>query len=803
MRKLLLALLLFPSLALSQVVNRGTIYTGIYPVRVENSDSAFVEVLTQQGGKAVDFIIPFDKAAADSMRISVRFSTNSTGPDTIRWRDNGATHAINIASASVQDTQLTSAWLYVGDIATADTFALYAKSMTARGDIDIYFASYELLDLSSGGGGSTETTTVLEGGAELGTANDATFDFGAGFDVSESPADEFNITLDYTENPPSISPLAGQIAGITADADTFKLQLGTADTVLAIEINNQTKLWADSTGKLTILGNFSAGGTVSGSNLSGTNTGDETISTSSAGLDVADTDPNFTVDLDVTPSSGSATLIQEEDALQVKYASPLTESASGLGLSQNAGTDITADLEEEAHASEHQDGGSDEINLQGLDAVSDADTLKIRMNTSLYGIDYEVNDTRVFGVDTLGNVVANNVIGVNQNDFQVFTSYNDSIHASEYAEIDTTNKILKLNGQASQGGRIGLQEDSDNGQNFTGFEAPASLAGNVLYTLPTADGSARQSLRTSGAKVLSWGGIIVQEGGTTVSVNPNYFSFDPSAFVASDATTTDSATVTLDVAPSSGSATLIIEEDALQVKYGTTLTEDANGLQISETGAEALLDLPDLQGQITDSQIAAGAVDGGSGGEIQDGTIDGNDITATLDLSGKTSFAIPAAAGGGTIDASGEITIDVSPLRGSLNYGRTGGTEESISPVIVKSIVLIDPAANDSLLAFGPFPWATTIDSVRAVLDGAGGVDTDTVTIRVRHSTDYSTTGPNGSGNALFSAAQAVDNFTTGERFSAFSDNTVPADSWISLNVVTKNGTVTRLVVTFYLRKDP
>jgi hypothetical protein len=35
----------------------------------------------------------------------------------------------------------------------------------------------------------------------------------------------------------------------------------------------------------------------------------------------------------------------------------------------NAGTDLTADLEEETHASEHQDGGADEINVLGLSGL--------------------------------------------------------------------------------------------------------------------------------------------------------------------------------------------------------------------------------------------------------------------------------------------------------------------------------------------------------------------------------------------------------------------------------------------------
>ncbi len=49
-----------------------------------------------------------------------------------------------------------------------------------------------------------------------------------------------------------------------------------------------------------------------------------------------------------------------------------------------------------------------------------------------------------------------------------------------------------------------IREPSGGGVSYTGFKAPA-LAGNVVYTLPTADGSASQSLQTDGSAGLSWG----------------------------------------------------------------------------------------------------------------------------------------------------------------------------------------------------------------------------------------------------------------------------------------------------------
>lgn len=53
-------------------------------------------------------------------------------------------------------------------------------------------------------------------------------------------------------------------------------------------------------------------------------------------------------------------------------------------------------------------------------------------------------------------------------------------------------------------GEIRFLELAANGTHYTGFKAPDSLAGNVIYKLPTADGSNGNVLATDGAGALSW-----------------------------------------------------------------------------------------------------------------------------------------------------------------------------------------------------------------------------------------------------------------------------------------------------------
>ena len=49
-----------------------------------------------------------------------------------------------------------------------------------------------------------------------------------------------------------------------------------------------------------------------------------------------------------------------------------------------------------------------------------------------------------------------------------------------------------------------FEEATANGNNYVGFEAPATLGGDQIWVLPTADGSAGQLLKTDGSGNLGW-----------------------------------------------------------------------------------------------------------------------------------------------------------------------------------------------------------------------------------------------------------------------------------------------------------
>lgn len=100
---------------------------------------------------------------------------------------------------------------------------------------------------------------------------------------------------------------------------------------------------------------------------------------------------------------------------------------------------------------------------------------------------------------------------------------------------------LSVSGNHTIGGgasasELRLLEPSAGGTSYTGFKAPA-LAGNVIYTLPTADGASGEVLSTNGSGALSWtagggGGLsnpcqsnghISEQTGFTSAVDTDYW----------------------------------------------------------------------------------------------------------------------------------------------------------------------------------------------------------------------------------------------------------------------------------------
>lgn len=72
------------------------------------------------------------------------------------------------------------------------------------------------------------------------------------------------------------------------------------------------------------------------------------------------------------------------------------------------------------------------------------------------------------------------------------------------ATIIDGNGIVSVEGTSTTQGRVRLYEDTDNGNSYIELQAPASVASNTTFTMPSADGTSGQVLQTNGSGSLSF-----------------------------------------------------------------------------------------------------------------------------------------------------------------------------------------------------------------------------------------------------------------------------------------------------------
>ena len=71
---------------------------------------------------------------------------------------------------------------------------------------------------------------------------------------------------------------------------------------------------------------------------------------------------------------------------------------------------------------------------------------------------------------------------------------------------------VAVTGSATAGAEIRLPEDTDNGSNYVALKAADTIASNVTFTLPAADGSSGEALVTDGSGTLSFGSAGISTG---------------------------------------------------------------------------------------------------------------------------------------------------------------------------------------------------------------------------------------------------------------------------------------------------
>ena len=232
---------------------------------------------------------------------------------------------------------------------------------------------------------------------------------------------------------------------------------------------------------------------------------------------------------------------------------------------------------------------------------------------------------------------------------------------------------LKVGNGASTGGTLKLMEDTDNGSHSIGLKSPNSVAANVVFTLPGADGSANQVIQTDGSGNLSFATSTSTVAGASdtdissassghVLIHDGSDSFDNKAIsgdatlaasgaltIANDAVDADKLAASSVVIGSLAAAMLVTESEgigsndndttvatsaAIKDYVDTQITAQDLDFQGDSGGALSIdLDSETLSIVGTTNEIETA----GSGNQIQIGLPDNVTIAGNLTVSGTTT----------------------------------------------------------------------------------------------------------------------------------------------------------------------
>jgi hypothetical protein len=87
---------------------------------------------------------------------------------------------------------------------------------------------------------------------------------------------------------------------------------------------------------------------------------------------------------------------------------------------------------------------------------------------------------------------------------------------------------LDVLGNSTAGSNLKLYEDTDNGTNYVSFKAPDTIAANVTWTLPAADGTNTQVLQTNGSGTLSFATVSGGASAATPTALGTVYGITPS-----------------------------------------------------------------------------------------------------------------------------------------------------------------------------------------------------------------------------------------------------------------------------------
>ena len=251
-----------------------------------------------------------------------------------------------------------------------------------------------------------------------------------------------------------------------------------------------------------------------------------------------------------------------------------------------------------------------------------------------------------------------------QSDWSTFNNKQAAITAASTVNAGTVTSALQNGAElkpfgvvAGNTGELRFDELAANGSNYVGLKAPDSITGNVIWTLPAADGSNGYVLTTNGTGTLSW-----SAPGTVTSI------------------TTGTG---LTGGPITGSGTISLANVGIAGSYAK-VTTNAQG-QVTSGGVLSTGDIPALDvAQITTGTFSVSRGGTGAATLTSNGVLLGNGTSAVSATSAGSADQVLRIPGAGGAPAFGAIDLTKSAaVTGALPVANGGTGASSASANLV------------------------------------------------------------------------------------------------------------------------
>ena len=286
--------------------------------------------------------------------------------------------------------------------------------------------------------------------------------------------------------------------------------------------------------------------------------------------------------------------------------------------------------------------------------------------------------------------------------------------------------------------------DSDS-SNWVAFQAPATVAANVTWTLPSADGSAGTVLSTNGSGTLSWASAGSATTVTTTSDNTNATRYVVFSTTAQSGATlyVDDTTGALTYNPSTAEMTLAGD---LNVNGGDIITSSTGTATVFNTNATTL----NVGGAAT--TVSIGSASGTA-------TINNANTVVTGDLAVNGGDITTTSTGTATVFNTNATTLNVGGAATTVSIGASTGTTTVNNDVNVGSgkVYKVNGTQVLSGSALGSGVTSSSLTSVGTLTSGTLGSGFTTVAV-AQGGTGTTTGSITGSGALTFTAGGSNTN---------------------------------------------